>query len=303
MLNTLMNINEDWMNFAYMDNPTLYGSGNAIQHLHYLPFGEDWVDQRNSSWNAPFTFSGKEKDVETGYSYFGARYYDSGLSIWLSVDPMSDKYPSMSPYNYCANNPVILVDPDGMDPDPLANIIKKGKSSSQTFNSLMNKAGVNESNMHEIITFGIESNSNPYTRLIDIDRNANLDNQILGLTHELTNRINSKKLAENMTKVRLGKITPEQYAENAIKIEAKGIVNQIIVAAEGDFVFEGPGSDRMNELKTQYQNGDITKRQLKKTIKNELNTTVNKWGNKAKDSYRKEGESYRKAQLEREKGL
>ncbi len=91
------------------------GSGNAIQHLHYLPFGEDWVDQRNSSWNTPYTFSGKEKDVETGYGYFGARYYDSGLSIWLSVDPMSDKYPSMSPYNYCANNPVMLVDPDGRD--------------------------------------------------------------------------------------------------------------------------------------------------------------------------------------------
>ena len=89
------------------------GSGNAIQHLHYLPFGEDWVDQRNSSWTAPYTFSGKEKDVETGYGYFGARYYDSGLSIWLSVDPMSDKYPSMSPYTYCANNPIILVDPDG----------------------------------------------------------------------------------------------------------------------------------------------------------------------------------------------
>jgi len=37
------------------------------------------------------------------------------LSIWLSVDPMSDKYPSLSPYVYCANNPVILVDPDGRD--------------------------------------------------------------------------------------------------------------------------------------------------------------------------------------------
>jgi len=90
-------------------------TGRPIQHLHYLPFGEDWVDQRNSSWNAPYTFSGKEKDVETGYGYFGARYYDSGLSIWLSVDPMSDKYPSMSPYNYCANNPVFLVDPDGRE--------------------------------------------------------------------------------------------------------------------------------------------------------------------------------------------
>ena len=91
------------------------GSGQAIQHLHYLPFGEDWVDQRNSSWNAPYTFSGKEKDVETGYGYFGARYYDSGLSIWLSVDPMAENTPFATPYAYCINNPIILYDPDGQD--------------------------------------------------------------------------------------------------------------------------------------------------------------------------------------------
>lgn len=67
--------------------------------------------------NAPvFTpdFSGKEKDSETGYHYFGARYYNSDLSLWLSVDPMSDKYPGLSPYNYCAWNPMKIVDPDGM---------------------------------------------------------------------------------------------------------------------------------------------------------------------------------------------
>ena len=51
---------------------------------------------------------------ETGFSYFGARYYDSDLSgLFLSVDPMSDKYPNISPYTYCAWNPVKLVDPDG----------------------------------------------------------------------------------------------------------------------------------------------------------------------------------------------
>ena len=44
-----------------------------------------------------------------------ARYYNSDLSIWLSVDPMSDKYPSTSPYTYCANNPVRLVDADGRE--------------------------------------------------------------------------------------------------------------------------------------------------------------------------------------------
>ena len=41
------------------------------------------------------------------------RHYNSDLSIWLSVDPMSDKYPGVSPYAYCANNPVVLWDIDG----------------------------------------------------------------------------------------------------------------------------------------------------------------------------------------------
>ena len=62
------------------------------------------------------SFSGKERDAETGYSYFGARYYDAELTtMWLSVDPLADKYPNISPYAYCAWNPVKLVDPDGME--------------------------------------------------------------------------------------------------------------------------------------------------------------------------------------------
>jgi len=60
-----------------------------------------------------YTFSAKERDPETGLSYFGSRYYSSDLSIWLSVDPQAAKYPSLSPYVYCADNPVKLVDPDG----------------------------------------------------------------------------------------------------------------------------------------------------------------------------------------------
>ena len=67
----------------------------------------------------PFVFTGKERDEETGYGYFGARYMDHELTaMWLSVDPMADKYPSISPYAYCAWNPIKLVDPDGRDFDP-----------------------------------------------------------------------------------------------------------------------------------------------------------------------------------------
>ena len=60
------------------------------------------------------SFTGKEKDEETCYGYFGARYMDHELmTMWLSVDPMADKYPSISPYAYCAWNPIRLTDPSG----------------------------------------------------------------------------------------------------------------------------------------------------------------------------------------------
>ncbi len=64
-----------------------------------------------------YTFSAKERDSETGLSYFGSRYYSSDLSVWLSVDPMAAKYPSTSPYAYCRNNPIRLIDPNGMFDD------------------------------------------------------------------------------------------------------------------------------------------------------------------------------------------
>ncbi len=62
------------------------------------------------------SFTGKEKDEETGYGYFGARYMDHDLmTLWLSVDPMAEKYPSISPYAYCAWNPVHLDPPTLQD--------------------------------------------------------------------------------------------------------------------------------------------------------------------------------------------
>ncbi len=68
-----------------------------------------------NSLAAHYSFSAKERDTETGLSYFGARYYSSDLSIWLSVDPMSGKYPHQSNYVYCSNNPIKVIDPNGED--------------------------------------------------------------------------------------------------------------------------------------------------------------------------------------------
>lgn len=91
-------------------------SGTAVQHLQYLPFGERFVDQRTSGYCERFTFTGKERDEETGFGYFGARYLDYELmAMWLSVNPLADKYPGISPYAYCAWNPLKQIDPDGRE--------------------------------------------------------------------------------------------------------------------------------------------------------------------------------------------
>ena len=81
-----------------------------MESLYHTTISSSCTDSRICS------FTGKEKDEETGYGYFGARYMDHELmTMWLSVDPMADKYPSISPYAYCAWNPVKLVDPEGRD--------------------------------------------------------------------------------------------------------------------------------------------------------------------------------------------
>ena len=61
-----------------------------------------------------YKFTGKERDAETGYDFFGARFYWQA-GTWLSVDPLAGDYPQISPYAYCAWNPIKYVDPDGWD--------------------------------------------------------------------------------------------------------------------------------------------------------------------------------------------
>lgn len=88
-------------------------SGKPIQYIHYLPYGEILANQTPYGYDERFKFIDKERDEESGYDYFGERYFYSTFSHWLSVDPMSDTYPNISPYAYCGWNPIKYIDPDG----------------------------------------------------------------------------------------------------------------------------------------------------------------------------------------------
>ena len=91
-------------------------TGQVVETNDYYPFGKRW--DSSSSVTSPdnrFRFNGKEDQAEFGtpYSDYGARQYSSFNGRWLTVDPLTEKYYSSSPYAFCENNPVNLVDPDG----------------------------------------------------------------------------------------------------------------------------------------------------------------------------------------------
>ena len=89
------------------------GGGNPTQYIHYAPYGELIANQQTIGYDERYKFTGKERDWETGYDYFGARYYDFRKGFWNSVDPLADNYPGNTPYLYCNGNPIMLIDPDG----------------------------------------------------------------------------------------------------------------------------------------------------------------------------------------------
>ena len=86
---------------------------NITQFDAYLPYGELLVDEHSSSEDMPYKFNGKELDEETGLYYYGARYMDPVTSLWYGIDPLTEKYASVSGYVYCIGNPIKFIDPDG----------------------------------------------------------------------------------------------------------------------------------------------------------------------------------------------
>ena len=117
--------------------------GELIERLEYKPYGEPiqrpreigpiaghnsrksdnladiggegvTATDRSADRRLPFyAYSGKEYDLETGYLYFGARYYDPSLGIWISADPVVDALGTKAAYTYARHNPISYLDING----------------------------------------------------------------------------------------------------------------------------------------------------------------------------------------------
>ncbi|MBQ4477539.1 MAG: RHS repeat-associated core domain-containing protein, partial [Bacteroidales bacterium] len=87
---------------------------SVVQSFLYAPYGEIISEYNTHAMGDAFpkyAFNAKELDEETGMYYYEARYYKP--PVFTSRDPMFEKYFWMTPYAYCANNPVKYVDPSG----------------------------------------------------------------------------------------------------------------------------------------------------------------------------------------------
>uniref|UniRef100_UPI00402808F6 RHS repeat domain-containing protein n=1 Tax=Bacteroides uniformis TaxID=820 RepID=UPI00402808F6 len=96
-------------------------SGTVEETNHYYPFGGVFGTTGNTQ---PYKYNGKEFDTKKGLNWYdyGARHYDAALGRFTTNDRFAEKYYSMSPYQYGANNPVNNIDVNGdtivVNPNP-----------------------------------------------------------------------------------------------------------------------------------------------------------------------------------------
>ena len=91
-------------------------SGAVVETNDYYPFGSRWdVATSLKDDTNRFRYNSKEEQFRFGTPYidYGARQYDPVLGRWFAHDPLSEKYYGISPYAFCAGNPVKYLDPDG----------------------------------------------------------------------------------------------------------------------------------------------------------------------------------------------
>ncbi|MDR0825276.1 MAG: DUF4329 domain-containing protein [Prevotella sp.] len=112
-------------------------NGTVTQKNHYYPFGMSFADSYDNGTDQPYKYNGKELDKMHGLNMYdySARHLALDIPRFTTIDPHAEKYYSWSPYVYCFNNPIRLIDKNGRDPgDPFESPAEAAKDFALYYN-------------------------------------------------------------------------------------------------------------------------------------------------------------------------
>lgn len=98
-----------------------YYETNIENAVDYSAYGENLVDRELNGGNLKYGFNGKINDYDEGYQDYGMRVYDKKSRRFLSIDPLTEKYPHLTPYQFASNSPIAGSDLDGLELIPRFN--------------------------------------------------------------------------------------------------------------------------------------------------------------------------------------
>ena len=141
----------------------------------------------------------------------------------------------------------------------IQDIIANGKKNSPKFAALLNAANITDANFAQNISLG----TGTYTEIgqgakIVLAKNSDIKRQVIELTHELTNRSKMATTLKAQLDVSKGLITPKDYAKKLAQIEVDGEINQVKVAADVGYRFNGKGTKAVNGLINDYSKNKKT---------------------------------------------
>ncbi len=173
----------------------------VISYEEYFPFGSTSYRSGKSKSEVKlkrYRYCGKERDEETGLYYYGARYYAAWLGRFVSVDPLAEKFPQLTPYNYAGNKPVTYKDLHGLQSSGGDNEVQNVKQD----NTRVVKPRVSQSDLQR-----------PSSDQLTVKERAE-------------NAIEFAKLAGEMgSNVQINEVHSENFHQVGIRIEQNDLVN------------------------------------------------------------------------------